>query len=651
MVQDYIDTDKMYSYIREWRNDLSFTPENEPEYIELREFLQNVCDSHDLTFIYIVESGKYARVANGELNTKASKEAGYGYYDVLIESVGQEYLDKGFIPWTFGMQNAAKTEYARLYKKVYEKESDVEFLPRPYSKDDTGGPHTSVILPLKSSSDGEVKLVLVAQIAMDVMSPGRTIYLIKAAIATMVLLLATTIAVSLLFRRQIVAPVQIITKEAKRFTVENSRTDDGIASKLSTNINELRNLAQAIDTMETENLNYVKSLTTMTAEKEKIGTELHIAELIQKDSLPSVFPPFPDRNEFDIFASMTPAKEVGGDFYDFYFIDDDHLALVIADVSGKGIPAALYMMISKVLISDRALMGGKPSEILSFVNSRICEKNDAEMFVTVWIGILEISSGRLVSSNAGHEDPIIYRKGEGFSFRKEKHGLVVGAMNGIEYCDHEYVLKPGDKIFLYTDGTTEATNSKNELFGSGRLLESVDSSSYDSPDLIIEKVRADIDNFVGDAPQFDDLTMLCLELKEKDSSVEASFDAKLEKLPDAIAFVDSFLEERDCSMRIQMQMDLSIEELFVNVANYAYPEGEGKVSFRLSEEGRKITIEMSDEGVPFDPLKKPDPDITLSADERPVGGLGVFIVKKHMDSVVYKYENGRNILTMTKTLG
>ena len=250
-------------------------------------------------------------------------------------------------------------------------------------------------------------------------------------------------------------------------------------------------------------------------------TELNMATEIQTGSLPTVFP---DRPEFDIHASMDPAKEVGGDFYDFFMIDEDHLALVIADVSGKGIPAALFMMSSKIYIGDHATMGGSPAEILERVNKLVCANNDAHMFVTVWLGILEISTGKLTTSSAGHEYPIINVNGK-YELLKDKHGLAIGAMKFAKYTDTEIQLKAGDSIFVYTDGVAEATDANNQLFGTERTVEALNSiPAGSSPREVLFGVRAAVDAFVKDAPQFDDLTMLGLRYNgpaETDASEDA----------------------------------------------------------------------------------------------------------------------------------
>ena len=248
----------------------------------------------------------------------------------------------------------------------------------------------------------------------------------------------------------------------------------------------------------------------VTAEKERIGAELNVATQIQASMLPCIFPAFPDRPEFDVYATMQPAKEVGGDFYDFFLVDEDHLALVIADVSGKGVPAALFMVIAKTLLKNSAQTGASPKEILEKVNNQLCENNDAEMFVTVWIGILQISTGKIVCANAGHEYPAIRHAGGCYELVKDKHGFVLAGMGGARYREYELQLKQGDGLYVYTDGVVEATNANQELYGTERMLAALNINPHAIPEEQLPAVKADIDSFVGDAPQFDDITMLGL---------------------------------------------------------------------------------------------------------------------------------------------
>ena len=249
------------------------------------------------------------------------------------------------------------------------------------------------------------------------------------------------------------------------------------------------------------------------AKRERLENELQMAAQIQASMLPRTFPAFPERKEFDLFASMDPAKEVGGDFYDFFLIDEDHLGLVIADVSGKGIPAALFMMVSKAMLKNSALSGQSPAAVLESVNRQVCENNQEDMFVTVWLGVLEISTGRLTAANAGHEYPALKAPDGGFALYKDKHGLVVGGMDDMIYQEYELRLTPGAKLFVYTDGIPEATNRDNELFGTERMLAALNQNGDADPEELLQSVRRAVDSFVGNAEQFDDLTMLCLEYR------------------------------------------------------------------------------------------------------------------------------------------
>ena len=276
---------------------------------------------------------------------------------------------------------------------------------------------------------------------------------------------------------------------------------------------EVEELAQSFAALSHKTVEYVDTVKRVTAEKERIGTELSLANQIQASMLPHIFPAFPDRPDFDVYATMDPAKEVGGDFYDYFLIDDDHLCMVIADVSGKGVPAALFMMASKIILQSVAMLGKSPAEILSKTNEAICSNNEAQMFVTVWLGILELSTGKLTCANAGHEYPVLKMPGGDFAIFKDRHGFVIGGMEGARYREYEIQLEPGSKLFVYTDGVPEATNGDKELFGTERMVKALNGALDDAPLDVLKTVRRAVDGFVKDAEQFDDLTMLCLEYK------------------------------------------------------------------------------------------------------------------------------------------
>ena len=274
--------------------------------------------------------------------------------------------------------------------------------------------------------------------------------------------------------------------------------------------NEIGELSSDVTDLAVEIDNYLDEISTITKERERLGAELELASSIQSSQLPNIFPAFPDREEFDIYATMDPAKAVGGDFYDFFMVDDDHLCMVIADVSGKGIPAALFMMASKIIIGNNAMMGKSPSKILHDANNSICKHNSEEMFVTVWLGILEISTGRLVSANAGHEYPIVRRKDGLYETLKDSHGFILGGMEGVKYKETEIFLEPGSSVFVYTDGVPEATASDKSMFGNDRLLKALNQEPDADPETTLKNIRKALNDFVKEAEQFDDVTMMNL---------------------------------------------------------------------------------------------------------------------------------------------
>ena len=453
----------------------------------------------------------------------------------------------------------------------------------------------------------------------------------------------------------VLRPLKSVQKNIRLYkNTKDSGTVVGDLAQIRPN-NEIGRLSEDVSSLAEEIDAYLDRIEVITAEKERISTELSLASRIQADMLPNIFPPFPEREEFDIYASMDPAKEVGGDFYDFLLVDDDHLCLMIADVSGKGIPAALFMMACRILLADNAMLGKSPSEILTGVNTAICDNNREGMFVTVWLGILEISTGRLTAANAGHECPVLKRPDGVFELYKDKHGFVIGGMEGMRYKEYELQLEPGSKLFVYTDGVPEASDSDKEMFGTERMLAALNEKPDAGPEQMLRNVRKAVDCFVRDEEQFDDLTMLCLEYigpapKEDDAVKELIIDARKENLEQVLAFVDEELEKTGCPAKTQMQIDIAVEELFVNIASYAYhPEtGQATIRVEVKEAPLAVILTFLDQGRPYDPLAKEDPDITLSAEERQIGGLGIFMVKKTMDELAYEYKDGQNILKVRK---
>lgn len=366
------------------------------------------------------------------------------------------------------------------------------------------------------SSDNAVGLLCV-EIDINKINSGVKHY-INMVILTASVLTAAIVSLYLFnTRRYLIRPIVSIAENSDAF-VRKMRSDSEPEDLVYEDVNirsggELRLLADNVKSLADGVASYMSNLKAVTAERERIVAELDLARKIQAHMLPNIFPPFPDRTEFDIYASMTPAKEVGGDFYDFFLIDDDHLGLVMADVSGKGVPAALFMMVSKILINNFAMQGSSPAKVLEQTNEVICRNNEEDMFVTVWFGVLEISSGKITATNAGHEYPVIKKANGDFELFKDKHGFVVGGMNGVRYKEYELNLEKGDMLFLYTDGVPEATNAESELFGTNRLLADLNKTDTADMKTLLENVKSSVDDFVGEAEQFDDLTMLGITLK------------------------------------------------------------------------------------------------------------------------------------------
>ena len=392
--------------------------------------------------------------------------------------------------------------------------------------DGTGIPHYSYIggqdpwvctvgVPVGDESNGTRGYIL-ADFTLNEMTHDMLAFLIRYIFATIAVTAFMGFIITRLMERTTVRPINAIAKAAQSYVEDrrsgNTRMEHFSSLPIRTG-DEVEHLNRVMAQMEKDLSVYMEDLTRVTKKEERVRTELDMASKIQKGALPDIFPAFPDRQEFDLYASMEPAKEIGGDFYDFFLIDDDHLCLVIADVSGKGVPAALFMMASKIILADNAIMGKSPSEILYDANNAICKNNKLEMFVTVWVGILEISTGKLSAANAGHEYPALKRGDGGFSVFKDRHGFVLGGMEGMKYKEYEIQLSPGDKLFVYTDGVPEANDPDGNMFEVKRMIDALNEDPDASPAQILGAVRGEISKFVREAEQFDDLTMLCLEYK------------------------------------------------------------------------------------------------------------------------------------------
>ena len=367
----------------------------------------------------------------------------------------------------------------------------------------TGG-HVTSAVPLYDSDSKVCAIVSIVKPMHEIKEYKKKF--LKSIILWALILTAVFIAIyALLLYLGIIRPILLVTYETSHFAEHHGELT-GNLQKIHRH-NEIGTLAKSVEKMSQDINRYIEDLTHATAEKERLGAELNVATQIQAEMLPRVFPPYENHKEVELFATMEPAKEVGGDFYDFYMIDDDHFAVVVGDVSGKGVPAALFMVITKTLIKDTAAHEHDPAKIFEHVNNILCEGNESGLFVTCWLGILTLSTGELKFANAGHNAPLILQNGE-TKYLTTKPNLMLAGMDGIPYTTHSIKLSQGDRIFVYTDGVTEATNLQNELYGEERLLTVMKGVPGKTPHEVLDLVRNDINEFVDEAPQFDDITML-----------------------------------------------------------------------------------------------------------------------------------------------
>ena len=467
IILDHIDHDRIAEYTRTWTQD--------EYYPEMEDYLRGVQEASGAAYIYIVtvnedQTVKYVYDSSGV----------FGGTDPV-----SSYFDKVWAAYTMG---TPPNDYMVRHSKKY-------------------GYLTSSMLPVKDS-EGKVVALLFVDIWMQTIIGTLQQYILRMILISLCVLALFSVVYWLFMRKNFIGPLMKIRKNvtefAKNDTVTTTSLDD-----IKTE-DEIQETAESIGMMEHDIIQYIQNIKTITAEKERIGAELNVATQIQADMLPRIFPAFPNRTDIDIFASMDPAKEVGGDFYDFFLVDDNHLCMVMADVSGKGVPAALFMVIAKTLIKNQALLGRSPSEILYNVNNQLCDGNEVEMFVTVWLAIVELSTGKGKAVNAGHEHPCLRRKDGPYELIEYRHSPAVAVMEGMKFREHDFELHPGDQLFVYTDGVPEATSAEKELFGSERMLKALNADPEAEPEHVLINVRKAVDAFVKDAEQFDDLTMLSM---------------------------------------------------------------------------------------------------------------------------------------------
>lgn len=499
-----------------------------------------------------------------------------------------------------------------------------------------------------TDSDGNVIGVALVDISMNKIMQDIQGFLLSLILITAIAALIVVLLVSLLVNKSMLKPINVLSNAASSFVTSKKDGSNAIATEIQKlNIktgDEIQMLSESVKKMEEDINTYIEELTSATAEKERIGAELDVANRIQASMLPCIFPAFPERKEFDIYATMTPAKEVGGDFYDFFMVDEDNLAIVMADVSGKGVPAALFMVIGKTLIKDHTTSGKDLGDVFTEVNRLLCEANSEELFITAFVGVLNLKTGVFRYVNAGHEIPFIAKKNEKFKPYKIRAAFVLAGMDGIKYKAGELQIEPGDKIFQYTDGVTEAMNKNNELFGMDRLEKTLGNLSDKTPSEILKGIKNDVDKFVGDAEQFDDITMLCLEYIGEPEAFK-SVDLSLSNISNLTSFVEDTLKTYEVSTSTIIKMNIALDEIYSNIVKFS---GATYAKIFCGVKDGNAYIRFEDDGVRYNPLEKEDTDITLSAQEREIGGLGIFMVKKSMDTIEYDYKDSKNILTLLK---
>ena len=607
---------------------LSMDPETLEQYLETktadeaynstREQLQHTADAEDCSVIYVAK-----------VHTD-TKEREY-IYNVVSKA-------SGFSPYEIGFRDTVNDEFLKVYDSILKGETQLHNFM--YSRKG----YTTSVYPVEDADSGVVAIVGVVK-NMDLLTSAKNSYICQIILIEALIAILSGVVWVVYMRRRIVVPVQQLSEAALNMV---EHLEDGNSPELVVkHEDELRELADSFATMYREVGAYIAKLETVTAEKERIGAELDVAAKIQSSMLPCIFPAFPDRNEFDIYATMDPAKEVGGDFYDFFMVDADHLAFVVADVSGKGVPAALFMVIGKTLIKDHTGLHDDLGEVFTEVNNILCASNSEEMFITAFEGVLNLKTGELRYVNAGHEIPFLCRKGGVFEPFKVRAGFVLAGMQGIRYRAGSIQLEPGDKVFQYSDGIPEAINSEKAPYGMKRLESVLAKNSEKAPSELLPLVKADVDAFVGDADQFDDITMLCIEFKGSGRKAEISVSPDEASVKTVAEFLDTTLGAWEIPMKVVSKLQIVADEIYSNIVRYSQAKN-AKVT--AVQNGTVLSLRFEDDGKPYDPTTAAEPDITASAEQREIGGLGIFMARKMMDNMDYMYKDGYNVLTLTLTL-
>ena len=392
------------------------------------------------------------------------------------------------------------------------------------------------------------------------------------------------------------------------------------------------------------------------SQKSRMEDELNVGNEIQMSRLPMIFPPFPDRSEFSIFAKLDPAREVGGDFYDFFFVDESRLCICIGDAAGKGVPSALFMAETKVLIKSRAKDDASTASIITHVNDELSHNNETYMFITLFIGILDVKRGILLYTNAGHNPPYIIRGNGSLECLDNRHGPVVGAMEGLAYKEDLVTLGKSDLVFLYTDGVTEAKAPNDRFFSDARLAELLVSRNFQSVEDVVIMISNEVKKFEGHSDQSDDITILSVQLleepvKDQVRLLNITIQNRISELEIVKGEFNNFADEISLPTQVRQQMLVVLDEMLSNIISYAYEDFvQHIIELYLEVINDRLTIIISDDGMPFNPFNLAEPDTTLSLEDRTVGGLGIHLVRKAVDKYSYQRRIDKNVITLVKVV-
>jgi len=483
----------------------------------------------------------------------------------------------------------------------------------------------------------------------------------RATLVGFLILIPVLLIVSVVFARTITRALGGLARSARElaghdfFGDEKPQTTAHL-ERVTARTDEIGDLARSFVTMERGLVRSVDSLKSTTAVKERMEGELSIARDIQMSMLPLTFPAFPEREDFSVYAQLHPAREVGGDFYDFFFGDDQKFFLCVADVSGKGVPSALFMAVAKTLIKSRAATDFSPASILSHVNTDLSRNNDSCMFVTIFLAVLDVATGRMTYTNAGHNPPYIKRSDGDLVRLDNRHGPVIGAVEGIAYREDEEILDPGDLFLMFTDGVTEAMDVDNALYGEDRLKNLLSQQDFDSAEQMVDLVVDDVWEFQGEAEQADDITVLAVSYSGASARGEIGhLDLKVTNRPEEIGRVNENFNDFAGRYRVpesdRRRINLIFDELLNNIISYAFDDDEEHIiDVAVSLERDRLVVTVADDGRPFNPFGRIPPETDLPIDNREIGGLGLHLVKNVMDEVTYQRLGTKNVATLIKNV-